>query len=102
MRQRAGVEISAFTLWETAWHVRRGLVKPKKRLEEWLPEFARALRSNVHDLSTEIIVRAAQLPASFPSDPGDRLIAATAMILGCPLVTADERIRSANVVETIW
>ncbi len=39
---------------------------------------------------------------TFPSDPADRLITATALVLGCPLVTADERIRAANVVETIW
>lgn len=38
---------------------------------------------------------------SFPSDPGDRLITATAIVLRCPLVTAGEKIRAAKVVETI-
>ena len=42
------------------------------------------------------------LAATFPSDPGDRLITATAIVLRCPLVTADEKIRAAKVVETIW
>ncbi|MEO8196555.1 MAG: type II toxin-antitoxin system VapC family toxin [Thermoanaerobaculia bacterium] len=101
-RQRHGVEISAFTLWETAWHVRRGHIQPKKPLDEWLPEFAAALQSRVHALSTEIVVQAAMLAETFPSDPGDRLITATAIVLGCPLVTADEKIRAAKVVETIW
>jgi predicted nucleic acid-binding protein len=32
----------------------------------------------------------------------DRLIAATAMVEGAPPVTADERIRQAKVVQTIW
>jgi PIN domain nuclease of toxin-antitoxin system len=101
-RQRQGVEISAFTLWETAWHVRRGHIQPKKPLQEWLPEFAAALQSRIHALSTEIVVQAAMLAATFPSDPGDRLITATAIVLHCPLVTADEKIRAAKVVETIW
>lgn len=101
-RQRHGVEISAFTLWETAWHVRRGHIQPKKPLQEWLPEFAAALQSRVHALSTEIVVQAAMLAPAFPSDPGDRLITATAIVLRCPLVTADEKIRAANVVETLW
>ncbi len=36
----------------------------------------------------------------FPKDPADRLIAATAMVEGMPLVTADMRIRQSKVVET--
>jgi len=43
-----------------------------------------------------------ELPSSFPKDPADRLIAATAMVEGAPLVTADEQIRQAKVVQTIW
>jgi len=34
--------------------------------------------------------------------PPYRLIAATAMVEGAPLVTADERIRQAKVVQTVW
>jgi PIN domain nuclease of toxin-antitoxin system len=50
----------------------------------------------------EIAALAVQLPSSFPKDPADRLIAATAMAEGAPLVTADERIRQAKVVQAIW
>jgi PIN domain nuclease of toxin-antitoxin system len=42
------------------------------------------------------------LPEKFPQDPSDRLIAATAMVEGMSLVTADLRIRQSKVVETIW
>jgi hypothetical protein len=45
---------------------------------------------------------AVRLPAGFPKDPADRLIAATAIVEGVPLVTADERIRQAKVVQAIW
>jgi len=45
---------------------------------------------------------AVQLPAGFPKDPADRPIAARAMVEAAPLVTADERIRGAKVVQTIW
>jgi PIN domain nuclease of toxin-antitoxin system len=43
-----------------------------------------------------------RLPAGFSKDPADRLIAATAIVEGVPLVTADERIRQAKVVQAIW
>jgi PIN domain nuclease of toxin-antitoxin system len=35
-------------------------------------------------------------------DPADRLIAATALTHGVPLVTNDDRIRRSGVVAAIW
>jgi PIN domain nuclease of toxin-antitoxin system len=36
------------------------------------------------------------------TDPFDRLIMAAARSLGCPLVTADERIAASGMVQVIW
>ena len=35
-------------------------------------------------------------------DPGDRLIAATALLEGAPLVTKDARIAASSVVPVVW
>jgi len=35
-------------------------------------------------------------------DPMDRIITATAMVEGVPLVTADRNIRRSRLVKTIW
>jgi PIN domain nuclease of toxin-antitoxin system len=52
---------------------------------------------------TEIIaVEAAALPESFHGDPLDRMIVATAIAEKCALITADERILSADVCKTLW
>jgi PIN domain nuclease of toxin-antitoxin system len=45
-----------------------------------------------------IALDAVRLGGSFPSDPADRLIAATARVHGHTLVTADRRVREAAVV----
>ena len=45
---------------------------------------------------------AAGFPREFPGDPGDRLIAATAIAHGLALVTADAAIRQSRQVRTIW
>ncbi len=37
---------------------------------------------------------AVSLPASFPGDPADRLIYATAIEQGCRLITKDARLRA--------
>jgi predicted nucleic acid-binding protein len=33
---------------------------------------------------------------------GDRIIAATALYLGLPLVTKDHKIRELSIIQTIW
>jgi PIN domain nuclease of toxin-antitoxin system len=53
-------------------------------------------------ITLDIAVLTAQFPPDFPSDPMDRIIAATARAEGLPLVTADERILNCPVVKTIW
>jgi PIN domain nuclease of toxin-antitoxin system len=47
-------------------------------------------------------IRSVRLPLPFHKDPADRLIVATAIIKGAPLVTSDSRILSYPHVRTIW
>jgi PIN domain nuclease of toxin-antitoxin system len=54
------------------------------------------------DLSPEIAALAFQFPTDFPSDPADRIIAATARAHGLPLVTKDRRLQDSALVQTIW
>ena len=53
-------------------------------------------------MTPAIAALAVRMPARFPRDPADRIIAATAMVEGLALVTANRQIRQAKVVETIW
>jgi PIN domain nuclease of toxin-antitoxin system len=51
-------------------------------------------------ITPDIAATAAALPIH--GDPADRLIVATAIVHRAPLVTKDQRIRAAGVVETLW
>jgi len=42
------------------------------------------------------------LPEAYPKDPMDRIIAATALPEGLPLLTADLEIRQSEALFTIW
>jgi PIN domain nuclease of toxin-antitoxin system len=53
-------------------------------------------------MTPEITALGVRLPKSYPKDPSDRVIASTAIVEGMPLVTADQQIRKAKVVQTIW
>jgi PIN domain nuclease of toxin-antitoxin system len=99
-REKTGVGIAAITLWELAWLAENGRIQVTGSVESFVRETAS--RVMVEPITPEIAAFAVQLPSSFPKDPADRLIAATAMVEGAPLVTADERIRQSKVVRTIW
>ena len=53
------------------------------------------------DLSAEVVEMLARVPRSDVPDMPDRIIAATALHLGLPLISRDCKIRVA-AVETIW
>ena len=52
-------------------------------------------------LTAEIAFRLCEIPRNSVPDMPDRIVAATALVLGLPLVTRDGRIRASGI-ETIW
>ena len=67
-------------------------------------EFLRRAESyaTILPVTPAIAIIAAQLPATVPADPFDRIIVATAIRERLPLVTADGTIRRSRVVQTLW
>lgn len=57
---------------------------------------------DLHPIDIAVADKASVVARDVLSDPWDRLIVATADALGLPLVTRDDRIRAAGVVQTIW
>jgi PIN domain nuclease of toxin-antitoxin system len=53
-------------------------------------------------ISSRACARTLQLPSSYPKDPADRLIGATALVEGLSLVTADSEIHLSKALATIW
>jgi len=49
-----------------------------------------------------IAIKSVQLPGPLHLDPADRMIIATALTLGFPLVTRDEKIARYLHLRTIW
>ena len=53
-------------------------------------------------ITANIALQAMELAPSYPKDPADRIIGATALIEDIPLLTADAQIRKSRAVSTIW
>ncbi|MGC2300125.1 MAG: type II toxin-antitoxin system VapC family toxin [Acidobacteriaceae bacterium] len=96
----AGLALSAQSLYEIAWLVVRRRILPTEPLDAFMHSLQS--RFTVYPLTPTIAVTAAQLPSDFPSDPFDRIIAATAIVERVPLVTADQFIRRSRAVRTLW
>jgi PIN domain nuclease of toxin-antitoxin system len=60
------------------------------------------LEFEVIDLTTEIAENLAKIPRSIVPDMPDRIISATALTLNLPLITADHKIQTVNLITTIW
>jgi PIN domain nuclease of toxin-antitoxin system len=99
-RKTGGVGISDVTLWELAMLVTRERIELATSLESFL----RAVESTfvVFPLTAMIAQRSVQFTDRYPADPMDRIIGATALIEGVPLVTRDEKIRRSKEVPSIW
>jgi PIN domain nuclease of toxin-antitoxin system len=95
-----GIAISAITLWELAWLVTQGRLRVMGTVEAYLEEVSS--RVAVRPITTKIAVLANQLPASYSSDPCDRLIGATALAEGMVLITKDTKIRDCKQLQTLW
>jgi PIN domain nuclease of toxin-antitoxin system len=68
----------------------------------WMQDALALPRVELMPLTPAVAVKAAALPASFPGDPADRLIVATALVESATLVTRDGGIRRSRVIETAW
>ena len=95
-----GLAISGITLLEIAQIESRGRIKLNSSLETFLSEVE--ARFVVLPITGRVCVRAMELPVGYPKDPADRIIGATALVEGIPLVTADDHIRRSKALRTIW
>lgn len=95
-----GLAISDITLLELATLSHQGRIRLNISLESFLHEVES--RFVILPITGRACVRALGLPAAYPKDPADRIIAATALVEGLPLLTADREIRRSRAVATIW
>lgn len=83
--------VSAISWYELAWLARHERIAVGVPIRSWLQSLAAQLRTI--GVTPAIADAAVALPASFPGDPADRLIYATAIEHGLGLVTKDRAIR---------
>lgn len=99
---RAPRLLADISLREVAALARAGRVEIDGAVSEWLEDALQELAIEVVPIDARIAARSVRIAENFHGDPADQLIAATAIELDVPLVTADERLRASPAVRTIW
>lgn len=84
------IAVSTISWFELAWLARHDRITLAIPIRSWLEQLAAQVRSI--GITPAIADTAVSLPSSFPGDPADRLIYATAIEHGWRLVTKDERL----------
>lgn len=97
-----GVYISCISTWEVA------LLVSKKRLvltleaDEWIAKSETIPFITFIPVDNHIAVKSVSLPGPLHDDPADRIITATSLSSGFPLITKDKRLHDYPHVKTIW
>ena len=94
------IAYSPVSLYEIAYAVRRNRLPINSSARAFIEAIEGKL--DLLPLTAEIVVLASELPDPFHGDPFDRMIAATAIVNDCVLLTRDRRITSANACRVLW
>jgi PIN domain nuclease of toxin-antitoxin system len=99
--RRTGVlAISGISLWELAWLVENGRIETNVGVEAFVREAVSKTR--VLPITPAVAARAVSFPDTYPKDPQDRIIGATALTEGIALLTHDRLIRKSGLIRAIW
>lgn len=93
--------VSDISLWEVATLHGLGRIRLTIPLREWLEMAVAPPLVRRHGITPAVAAELASLPESFHRDPADRILVATARVIGATLLTRDQRIVEAGLVDTL-
>ena len=93
--------VSDISLWEVATLHGLGRIRLALPLRDWLDKAVAPPLVQRCGISPAIAAEVTALPDSFHRDPADRILVATARVLGATLLTQDRRIVHAALADTL-
>jgi PIN domain nuclease of toxin-antitoxin system len=99
--REAPLLVSDMTLWEIATLQSLGRITIQGDFRGWLEQITAPPLVQRVAISPAIAAEVAALPDTFHRDPGDRVIVASARVMGATLLTQDERIIQSRLVPTL-
>ena len=102
LKNAKSIGIPAICLWEFSMLVQRDRIRIDRSALEWLNDALDVPGVRIVELTPSVAVQSTRLPWTFHNDPADRLIVATALNEGAPLISADQKFVDIPGLELIW
>jgi len=99
--EREGGYASTISVWELALKVERKQLELPLSIEQFVERVQETRAVELVPVVSEIWIRSARLPWAH-RDPADRVIYATAMMKGVPVLTRDELLRAQDPERCVW
>ena len=93
--------VSVISCWEIAMLVVKGRLRLSIDVQDWIARALKCKGIKLLELTPVIAVLSTRLPGEFHKDPADRIIVASSLKMGVPLVTLDDRIKRWGHIQTI-
>jgi PIN domain nuclease of toxin-antitoxin system len=100
--EEKSVLISSISAWEVALLVIKKRLTLSLDVTDWIAKSENLPFIQFIAVSNSIAIKSVNLPQPLHPDPADRIIIATALSAGAPLVTKDEKLLNYPHVKTIW
>lgn len=99
--QETTIGVCSISCWEVAQLDQLGRIDLGVPVKKWIDDALRFPGVRWLAMTPPVVCQAFDLPKGFHKDPADRLIAATALVHGVPLVTSDQQIIQHRAITTI-
>ena len=90
--REGNLRISVISIWELAMLENRGRIALPMNVRTWVDQALGKSGIAVTPLTAEIMIESVHLPGDLHGDPADRMLVATARVLGATLATKDARL----------
>jgi PIN domain nuclease of toxin-antitoxin system len=100
--KKKSVLVSSISVWEVALLVKKKRLELSMDVADWIAKSENLPFIQFIPVSNSIAVKSMNLPPPLHPDPADRIIIATALSAGAPIVTKDKNISDYAYVRTIW
>ena len=100
--EEKAIMISSISVWEVALLIAKKRLILTLELNDWIAKSEMLPFFKFIPVDNSVAIKAVNLLQPLHRDPADRIIIATAISLGAPIVTKDEKILNYPHVQTIW
>lgn len=94
--------ICDISIWEISMLIKRKRLVFDDTASGFINLLLQSRNFHIQEITPEIAELSVNFGSEINHDPADRLIAATSILRNAPIITADQNLRNATILETIW